>query len=219
VRWSTARQDVHRRLPRVVASLTLGVALLLTGCADDPDVAGSQAEDSRTDHNDADVAFAGDMIQHHAQALAMVDLTVERQLDPEVQALAEAVRAAQGPEIETMTDWLTQWGEPVPATVRDHVNAEDDEHGGEHAEDGMEDDTGTDMPGMMSDEQMDDLEAAGDAEFQDLFLEMMIEHHEGAVEMARTEQEDGQYPSAVALAEQIEASQAAEIETMQALLS
>ncbi len=165
------------------------------------------------------------MIQHHAQALAMVDLTVERSLDPEVQALAEAIRAAQGPEIETMTDWLTEWGEPVPATVRDHVNAEDD-HGGDHGDDGEAgddgehgDDTGMDMPGMMSDEQMDELAAATDADFQDLFLEMMVEHHEGAIEMARTEQDDGRYPPAVALAEQIETAQAAEIETMEGLLS
>jgi uncharacterized protein (DUF305 family) len=196
----------------------LAVGLLLTGCGEDTSD-GSDSADAGADHNAADVAFASDMIQHHAQALAMVDLTVERALDPEVQALAEAIRAAQGPEIETMTDWLTEWGEPVPATVRDHVNADDD-HGGEHGDDGEDgDDTGMDMPGMMSDEQMDELESATDADFQDLFLELMIEHHEGAVEMAQTEQDDGRYPPAVSLAEQIEAAQAVEIETMQGLLS
>jgi uncharacterized protein (DUF305 family) len=201
-----------------VAAIVLGAGLLLTGCSGDQD--GGGAESGGSDHNGADVAFAGDMIQHHAQALAMVDLTVDRPLDPEVQALAEAIRAAQGPEIETMSDWLTEWGEPVPATVRDHVNAEDDEHGGGHdTGDDTGDDTGMDMPGMMSDEQMDELEAAPDGEFQGLFLEMMIEHHEGAIEMARTEQEDGRYPPAVALAEQIESAQEAEIATMQGLLS
>jgi uncharacterized protein (DUF305 family) len=214
---STVGAGVVRRSTCALAALVLG-GLLLTACGDDQDGTGSQTGDSSsTDHNDADVAFASDMIQHHAQALAMVDLTVQRDLDPEVQALAETIRAAQAPEIETMSDWLTQWGEPIPATVRDHVNAED-EHGGEH-EDGMEDDTGMDMPGMMSDEEMDQLEGAGDAEFQSLFLEMMIEHHEGAIEMARTEQEDGRYPPAVTLAEQIEAAQAAEVETMEALVS
>jgi uncharacterized protein (DUF305 family) len=196
----------------LAAALVLG-ATLLAGCGGDGPDPDAGTTTSSTDHNDADVAFAGDMIQHHAQALAMVDLTVERPLDPEVQALAEAIRSAQGPEIETMTDWLTQWGEPIPATVRDHVNAED-EHGGEHG-----DDTGTDMPGMMSDEQMDELEAASDAEFQDLFLELMIEHHEGAIEMAQEQQEDGRFEPAIALAEQIEAAQAAEIETMQDLIA
>lgn len=214
---STTRRRAHRRRQRA-AAIVLGVGLLLTGCSGDEDGGGDEA--GGADHNSADVAFASDMIQHHAQALAMVDLTVERQLDPEVQALAEAIRAAQGPEIETMSDWLTEWGEPVPATVRDHVNAEDDEHGGGHdTGDDSGDDTGMDMPGMMSDEQMDELEAAPDGEFQGLFLEMMIEHHEGAIEMARAEQEDGRYPPAVALAEQIGAAQEAEIATMQGLLS
>jgi uncharacterized protein (DUF305 family) len=205
------------RLALTALALTLGLASGLAGCGGQTDGDG-RADGAATDHNEADVAFAGDMIQHHAQALAMVDLTVERQLDPEVQALAEDIRAAQGPEIETMTDWLTEWGEPVPATVRDHVNAEDD-HGGEHGGDGEHgDDTGMDMPGMMSDEQMDELEAAPDGEFQDLFLQMMIEHHEGAIEMAVTEQEDGRYPPATTLAGEIEAAQTAEIETMQGLL-
>ena len=204
------------RTTRALAALTLATGLLLAGCGDDEPGDDTQTSNSRTDHNETDVAFASDMIQHHAQALAMVDLTVGRDLDPEVEALAEAIRAAQGPEIETMTDWLTQWGEPIPATVRDHVNADDD-----HDMEGMEegDDMGMDMPGMMSEEEMADLEGASDAEFQDMFLTMMIEHHEGAIEMARHEQEDGQYQPAVTLAEQIETGQAAEIETMQGLRS
>jgi uncharacterized protein (DUF305 family) len=209
--------------PRIrgAAALALLAALTLAGCGDDEGATGSG--DSGADHNDADVAFADDMIQHHAQALAMVDLTVGRELAPEVQALAEGIRAAQAPEIETMADWLTQWGEPVPATVRDHVNADDhgDEHGDDHGDDhGGEpgDDTGMDMPGMMSDAQMDELAAAQDTDFEELFLELMIEHHEGAVDMAREEQESGRFPAAIALAEQIESSQEAEIAAMQGLL-
>ena len=188
--------------------MTLVVGLLLAGCGDD-EPADEPAGTSATAHNDADVAFAGEMIQHHAQALAMVDLTVGRELDPEIQAIAESIRAAQGPEIETMTDWLTEWDEPIPATVRDHLNAEGH---GDHG-----DDTGMDMPGMMSADEMAALGAASDAEFGDLFVTMMIEHHEGAVEMAQAEQEDGRYEPAVTLAEQIESGQAAEIETMQML--
>jgi uncharacterized protein (DUF305 family) len=204
------------RTTRALAAISVGLSVLLAGCGDDEPATDSQSSSTRTDHNDADVAFASDMIQHHAQALAMVDLTVERDLDPEVAQLAEDIRAAQGPEIETMTDWLTQWGEPIPATVRDHVNTDE----GEHDMEGMEeDDTGMDMPGMMSDEDMAGLEAASDTEFQDMFLTMMIEHHEGAIEMARAEQEDGEYPPAVSMAEEIEAAQTAEIETMQGLLS
>jgi uncharacterized protein (DUF305 family) len=204
------------RTTRALAAISVGLSVLLAGCGDDEPATDSESSSTRTDHNDADVAFASDMIQHHAQALAMVDLTVERDLDPEVAQLAEDIRAAQGPEIETMTDWLTQWGEPIPATVRDHVNTDEGEHDMESME---EDDTGMDMPGMMSDEDMAGLEAASDTEFQDMFLTMMIEHHEGAIEMARAEQEDGEYPPAVSMAEEIEAAQTAEIETMQGLLS
>jgi len=203
------------RITPCVAALTLGVSLVLGGCGGDEPTASDDAN-ARADHNEVDVAFASDMIQHHAQALAMVDLTVERTLDPEVQQLAEEIRAAQAPEIETLTDWLNQWDEPIPATVNDHVNAEDGEHDMEGTD---EDDTGMDMPGMMSDEEMADLEAASDAEFQDMFLEMMIEHHEGAIEMAKSEQEDGQYAPAISLAAGIEAAQGTEIETMEGLLS
>jgi uncharacterized protein (DUF305 family) len=90
---------------------------------------------------------------------------------------------------------------------QDHANA----HG-----EGMEPDT--DMPGMMSEDEMAELEAARDEEFQTSWLEMMIEHHEGAIVMAQTEIEDGKFPDAVKMAESIESSQAAEVEQMQGLL-
>jgi uncharacterized protein (DUF305 family) len=76
-----------------------------------------------------------------------------------------------------------------------------------------------DMPGMMSPADMAELEQASVAQFQDLWLSMMISHHEGAVEMAQPQQEDGQYGPARTLAEDIEKSQTEEIETMRALLS
>ena len=94
-----------------------------------------------------------------------------------------------------MTDWLTSWGEVVPETMRDHVNA----HEGMGALKG--------------------LEKASDAEFQDMWLQMMVEHHTGAVQMATTEQQDGQDKSAVDLAGQIIESQTKEIQRMNELLS
>ncbi len=113
---------------------------------------------------------------------------------------------AQAPEIETMSGWLEEWVEPVPGDMGGM------DHGG--------------MPGMMSEEQMAmmteermaDMEAWTGSEFDELFLESMIEHHTGAVQMAQTEQADGQYADAVELAEQIEQSQTAEIATMEELL-
>ena len=89
-----------RRPAVLLGSLTLGLALTLTACGNDEPASDTSAQVSETDHNDADVQFATDMIQHHAQALSMVDLTVDRTLDPEVQQLADDIREAQGPEIE-----------------------------------------------------------------------------------------------------------------------
>jgi uncharacterized protein (DUF305 family) len=75
------------------------------------------------------------------------------------------------------------------------------------------------MPGMMSAEDMAHLRNASDAEFQDMWLQMMIEHHEGAIEMARVEAADGTYPGAISLARSITTSQAAEIEQIKQLLA
>jgi uncharacterized protein (DUF305 family) len=208
-----------RRTP-ALAALVLGLSVTLSACSSgDSNSGGSETstEVSTTQHNDADVAFATDMIQHHAQALTMVDMTMGRDLAPEVQALADDIRAAQAPEIETMTDWLTEWGEEVPETVRDHANAGHGSAG--HGTEGMEGMEGMEggMPGMMSADDMAALEGAGDGDFQAMWLEMMVEHHEGAVEMAEDEMADGQYKPAVDLAEDIVESQTAEIETMQGL--
>ncbi|WP_107767157.1 DUF305 domain-containing protein [Nocardioides terrigena] len=209
------RPTALTRHPAVLlGSLTLGLALTLTACGNDEPAADNSAQVSETDHNDADVAFATDMIQHHAQALSMVDLTVDRALDPEVQQLAEEIRGAQGPEIETMSDWLQEWGEKIPATMRDHSNAG---HGSDSMGDSMDGMNG-EMPGMMSGDELDDLENAPDSEFQTMWLEMMIEHHEGAIEMAREQQDDGQYQPAIDLAGDVVDTQSAEIQTMETLL-
>ena len=191
-----------------VVAVSAGL-LAVTGCGNDSDDAASETQTAANgdEFNDADVAFANDMIQHHAQALLMVDMTMGRELDPEVLQLADDVRAAQAPEIEQMAAWLTAWDKPIPETVRDHANA----HGGGDAE--MDN-----MPEMMSEDDVSELEAAQGQEFEDLWLEMMIEHHEGAVDMAQTEQSDGVFEPAVDLADSIENSQDEEIDQMEGLL-
>ena len=207
----------HAR-PLAAALATAALTLALTACAgDDAGHAGhaghATAEQTAPNgdvFNDADVDFATAMIPHHAQALSMVDLTRGRRLSPEVQRLTEQIQAAQAPEIEQMVDWLDGWGEPVPETMRDHANADSGSHGMS--------DMHADMPGMMSADEMADLEAASDAEFEHMWLEMMIRHHEGAIEMAEAEQADGVYAPAVDLAGSISTSQQAEIDTMEQLL-
>ena len=200
------------RCTAILTAVALGFGL--AACGDDSDSTGS-ASDVHTAangavYNDADVEFATHMIPHHAQAIEMVTLTDSRTLDPEVKQLAESIRGAQSPEVETMVNWLTDWGEEMPETSLDHANAG-------HDMDDMESMDG-DVPGMMSAGDMEALANASDAEFEDMWLEMMTEHHEGAIEMAKTEQAEGNYPDALSLAESIESAQAAEIDQITELL-
>jgi len=172
----------------------------MTG-TDKPSRGDSSASESTAQFNDADIEFATGMIPHHQQAVEMADLAETRAQSPEVKMLAADIKAAQDPEIQTMTGWLESWGEPVPGG----------EHGGGHDMSGS-------MPGMMTAEEMTELESLSGAEFDQMFLTMMIEHHEGAVDMAQTEQTDGQFPEAITLAEEIETGQNKEIATMRELL-
>ncbi|XVQ82910.1 DUF305 domain-containing protein [Microbispora siamensis] len=150
------------------------------------------------DHNDQDVMFARMMIPHHRQAVEMGRLAEGRAADPRVARLARRIEAAQAPEIRTMSDWLTAWGEPVlgesPAPAH-------------HA-----------MPGMMSPEDMRRLEGLSGRAFDRAFLTMMIRHHEGAVAMARDELRTGVYEPARRMAASIVSSQSAEIREMKSLL-
>jgi uncharacterized protein (DUF305 family) len=193
-------------------------ALALTvGCSSDSGTERSAAPSSSVsatapaaqDHNDADVSFAQHMIPHHQQAVAMSDVVLAKQgIDPRVTELATEIKAAQGPEIKQMQDWLGQWGNPPMPPM-----ATDEGHGGH----GMEGMSGDGM-GMMSDEQMTALKNAQGVEVSRLFLTGMITHHEGAIAMAQTEIEDGKFAPAVELAHAIVKTQQQEIDTMKGLL-
>jgi uncharacterized protein (DUF305 family) len=208
---------------KLAVSLTAATLLFtLAACGDDGDTKNATAEQTASNgdvFNDADIEFATAMIPHHAQALVMVDMTRGRELSGHMQQLTDQIQAAQGPEIEKMVDWLTAWDEPVPETMRDHVNAEDSDGMGGHDMGGMDDESDPGMPGMMTDEDLADLESAHGQEFEDMWLKMMIEHHEGAIEMAKDEQADGVFKPAINLAESIETSQQAEIDHMRELLA
>ncbi|MEV4111562.1 DUF305 domain-containing protein [Nonomuraea sp. NPDC049695] len=144
--------------------------------------------------NDADVMFAQMMIPHHEQAVEMAELAPTRASDPEIKKLAAKIKAAQDPEIQTMKGWLAEWGKPAEAGMG---------HG---------------MPGLMSEEDMKKLDAAKGKAFDKLFAEQMIAHHNGAIEMAGTEQANGSNPQAKELAKAIESTQRTEVEQLQKLL-
>ena len=151
-------------------------------------------------YNDADVAFATAMIPHHQQAVEMAELAADRAESPEVRQLAEDIAGAQEPEIQTMTQWLEDWGQETPTDSMDHG---DMGHGDPE-----------EMPGMMNESEMTQLEESDGNAFDQMFVQMMIEHHEGAIEMARDEQANGKHAEAVALAKKIESDQQAEIAKM-----
>lgn len=183
---------------RRTAATLAALALLLAGCSDDDDARRAPGDDAP--FNAADVEFATEMIPHHAMALVMVDRLRDREVSDELSALGEQITAAQTPEIEQMSDWLQEWGEPVPATSRDHMNAHDDDMGDDMGDDDMG------MGGMSG------------AAFEDHWLETMIDHHQDAIDMAEVEIEEGEFDDAVDLARSIVESQQAEIDQMEQML-
>ena len=213
---------------RTLAIAVVGLTGIVGACAPDEDSTVAAPSETETDrgaiddtggegeeasHNEADVAFAQMMIPHHEQAVEMSQLAPDRAEDEQVLELAEQIEAAQAPEIEEMTGWLEDWGEEVGGHDMDDMDSEEGEDMGDMD---MDDSS---MPGMMSDEEMTELEGLSGAEFDVMFLEMMTAHHEGALEMAETEIADGEFPDAIALAETIIESQEAEIEEMEGLLA
>lgn len=145
--------------------------------------------------------FAQLMIPHHEQAVEMAELILAKpDIDPAVTDLAQRIKDAQAPEIDTMTSWLTAWGAPL----NDMGGMEGMDHGSD---------------GMMSDDEMASLESTSGTEATRLFLEGMIAHHEGAIEMAKFEIQAGENNDALALAQAIVDSQSDEIAEMKALLA
>jgi uncharacterized protein (DUF305 family) len=195
-------------LGRLAGALVAGT-LVLAGCSGDtagpayggPSTSGRDASTSsstgtQAGFNDADVAFASAMLPHHEGALSMTELAPGRAADPRVLDLADRIEAAQAPEVVALTGWLADWGA-------------DDEGGMDHGED----------MGGMSEEDMAALVNASGTEFDRLFLTRMIAHHRGATAMAARGAANGQNAAAIALAESIRDSQAAEIAEMKALLT
>lgn len=199
-------------------TLSLGAlaVLALTACGSDDDAASPAASSSPSvasdassssggasaEFNDADVIFAQSMIPHHEQAVEMADIALDPTVGagPEVIDLATRIKAGQDPEIAQMTAWLQAWGKPVQMDM-----------GEDHDMSSME--------GMMSAEEMDSMGGKAGAEFDEMWMAMMIRHHEGAIAMAETVKASGSNPDVLVLADAVIAAQQGEIAEMQALLS
>lgn len=192
-------------MSRLAASAAIAAVVLATGCTS----SGHTEADGHTDHqhgsvsaqvggfDDADVTFATMMIPHHQQAVELSALVPDRSSNPDVVKLAAEISAAQAPEIETMKGFLAQW------------NAGGSGHGGHDM---------SSMQGMVDDATMAKLKTLKGQEFNTLWLQSMIGHHEGAIDMARAEIDGGTNPDAKTLAQQIVTAQDAEITRMKKML-
>ena len=155
-----------KRTGKFLATAAAAALLMasLTACAAGTTEMGHddhQSDSAAAGFSGDDIMFAQMMIPHHEQAIEMSTLAETRAQNPEVLALAAKIKAAQAPEIETMKGWLTKAGASLDMDHAAH------------------------MDGMLTDAQMQALKNASGAEFDRLFLEGMILHHEGAVEMTK----------------------------------
>ncbi len=184
----------------IAAALTLGLTLAGCSTSNSGSDTGSSSSTSAAAHNDQDVMFAQMMLPHHEQAVEMSDMLIAKGsgVDTDVTDLAKQIKAEQSPEITQLTTWLKGWGEPTES-----------EHSG----------MGHSMSGMMSDSDMDDLDQASANDAAKLYLEQMVQHHKGAVDMAETEVAEGGNTDAVAMAKSIVSSQTEQITQMQDMLA
>ena len=183
----------------------------------DPSVAELEAiyrartDSARMRFSEADVRFMTPMIGHHAQALVMSAMAPTHGASPTIRTLAARITNAQRDEIETMQRWLRDRGQPVPEVHIEgtHLML----HGAGHA---------MQMPGMLTQEQLDELDRARGAEFDRLFLTSMIQHHRGAVVMVHelfNTDGAGQDEEVFKFASDVQVDQTTEIARMESMLS
>ena len=215
------RSNRSTRFTIAITAASAVAAAVLAGCSSDdgemnmPGMSSSDtpassssaaSAEASADFNDADVTFVEGMYPHHAQAVNMAALVDGRTENAQVIELAQAIEAVQAPEMEQMNALLTAWGQPAASADMGGMDMG-----------GMDMGSGG-MTGMMSQEDMDMLSAANGAEFDSMWLTMMIEHHKGAIEMAQIELADGSNADAKELASTIVDAQQSEISTMESLL-
>jgi uncharacterized protein (DUF305 family) len=191
------------RVAAVLAAFT--TAIVVSSCAaagkEDHSVHASGASTEQVAaHNADDVQFAQLMIPHHEQAVELAAMVPGRTTNPNVVVLAEKIAAEQQPEISTMKALLLQWD----------VKLDEKSHESGHA--------GMAMAGMVDDATMVKLDNLRGADFDTLWLQSMISHHQGAIEMAKTEIADGQSADMITLAKNIVTAQQSEIDQMKQIL-
>ncbi|WP_330185073.1 DUF305 domain-containing protein [Nocardia sp. NBC_01503] len=203
------------RIKLAVVAGTAAVALIAAGCSGNDSSSsattpasstaaampgmdhGTSAQPAtRTDFNAADITFLQMMYPHHAQAVEMAKLVPSRSQNQQLLTLAKNVEQAQTPEMQQITSLLQAFGKGAPSTTMGHEG----------------------MGGMMSADQMSSLEKLSGTEFDRQWMQMMIEHHRGAIDMANTELASGNNAESKAMAQAIMTGQQAEINEMNTML-
>lgn len=211
-------KNTARILLTTATVATLGVTL--AGCTINIGVPGQQdqqqggsmtSEQNSSGYSQRDLMFAQMMIPHHQQAVDMSTLAEKQTTNAELLALAKQIKDAQAQEIEQMQGWLDASGD----TGGDMNMQGDMGHDGGMMDNDMMDGM---MGGMLTDEEFDRLAGLSGAEFDQFFLESMIVHHEGALQMVRMITNSSN-AEAKALGESIVESQTAEIEQMKQMLA
>jgi uncharacterized protein (DUF305 family) len=181
---------------RIAAALSaLAIATVVSSCS------GADATHDEQPHNGSDVTFAQNMIPHHRQAVVMSAMVPTKSMNRDLIVIAKDIGVDQQAQLDTLTEWLTQWGEPVAP-----------DHGGHAGHSGMI------MEGMVDEGTMHRLQLLSGADFDALWIRSMIFHHEGAVAMAQTEIAEGLSPDAVRMAKNVVRMQQWEISRLNHLL-
>ncbi|QAY73787.1 DUF305 domain-containing protein [Agromyces protaetiae] len=192
----------RQRVRALVAAAGCLAALSLAACTFDGSGPGSSAPPGAVDEatSAADAAWASAMAAHHDQAVALAALADGRAADPEVIASAGRIASAQAAEATALRAWLAARG------VEDTGHEGDGREGDEH--------DGASMPGEISSSTLERAESLSGSAFDRLFVETMIRHHEGAVDMCETRLEASGDPAITRWVRTVAASQGVEIDRL-----
>ena len=190
------------RIARAVAVLAvLAAAALVSACGGPTRPQNSPAStqsNQPASHNLADVAFAANMLPHHQQGLDLAAMVPSHTGNADLIKFASGIAGSQQPEIKTLKGFLVQWSAKADADTRGPAN--------------------TDMTGMVDQATMTKLGSLQGADFDKLWLQSMISHHQGAVDMAHTEISNGVNTDAVTMAKHMVSTQQGEIDQMKKML-
>lgn len=197
---------------RAFLGVVIAVGLLLLGGG--AAVALGLGRDEAPGADSVDAGFSRDMSRHHLQAVEIANLAFERTEDPEIRQMAFDISATQTNQAGRMQGWLSLWGVP-PTGGETMAWMATDEHAGHDAAmgaDGL-------MPGMATEEELAELRDSSGTAFDRRFLQLLIRHHQGGLEMAEAAADRAEEQAVRSLAGTIAETQTAETATMAKMLS